>query len=141
MEKEDYKGASTRTLARQDEMKESMLSSSLDALLKLSKTTSSQKLFLFDCITLYNIKMQLIRHLATCDLEPWLDQMIWKKVCETFGPYVSQFESSDYTDDCAGTYSAFKHRINSNLRQCSYSKSPYNSNLRQCSYSKSPYKL
>ena len=32
-----------------------MLSSSRDALLKLFKTTSSQKLFPFDCITLYNI--------------------------------------------------------------------------------------
>ena len=31
-----------------------MLSSYLDALLKLSKTTFSQKLFDYDCVTLYN---------------------------------------------------------------------------------------
>ena len=31
-----------------------MLSSSLDTLLKLSKTTSPQKLFDYDCMTLYN---------------------------------------------------------------------------------------
>ena len=30
-----------------------MLSSSLDALLKLSKTTSAQKLFDYDCVTLW----------------------------------------------------------------------------------------
>ena len=30
-----------------------MLSSSLDALLKLSKTSSPQKLFDYDCVTLY----------------------------------------------------------------------------------------
>ena len=30
-----------------------MLSSSLDTLLKLSKTTSPQKLFAYDCVTLY----------------------------------------------------------------------------------------
>ena len=30
-----------------------MLPSSLDTLLKLSKTTSPQKLFEFDCVTLY----------------------------------------------------------------------------------------
>ena len=30
-----------------------MLSSSLDTLLKVSKTTSPQKLFAFDCVTLY----------------------------------------------------------------------------------------
>ena len=33
-----------------------MLSSSLDALLKLSKTTSPSKLFDYDCATLYVIK-------------------------------------------------------------------------------------
>ena len=32
-----------------------MLSSSLDALLKLSKVTSPQKLFDYDCITLYSL--------------------------------------------------------------------------------------
>ena len=31
-----------------------MLSSSLDALLKVSKTTSPQKLFAYDCVTLYS---------------------------------------------------------------------------------------
>ena len=31
-----------------------MLSSSLDTLLKVSKTTSPQKLFAYDCVTLYN---------------------------------------------------------------------------------------
>ena len=30
-----------------------MLSSSLDTLLKVSKTTSPQKLFAYDCVTLY----------------------------------------------------------------------------------------
>ena len=30
-----------------------MLSSSLDTLLKVSKTTSHQKLFAYDCVTLY----------------------------------------------------------------------------------------
>ena len=30
-----------------------MLSSSLDTLLKVSKTTSTQKLFAYDCVTLY----------------------------------------------------------------------------------------
>ena len=38
-----------------------MLSSSRDALLKLFKTTSSQKLFPFDCITLYNIYIYVLK--------------------------------------------------------------------------------
>ena len=36
-----------------------MLSSSLDALLKLSKTSSPQKLFDYDCVTLYLVKSDL----------------------------------------------------------------------------------
>ena len=32
-----------------------MLSSSLDTLLKVSKTTSPQKLFAYDCVTLFSI--------------------------------------------------------------------------------------
>ena len=32
-----------------------MLSSSLDTLLKVSITTSPQKLFAYDCVTLYNV--------------------------------------------------------------------------------------
>ena len=35
-----------------------MLHLSLDALLKLSKTPSPQKLFDYDCVTLYNLKTQ-----------------------------------------------------------------------------------
>ena len=31
-----------------------MLSSSLDTLLKVSETTSPQKLFVYDCVTLYD---------------------------------------------------------------------------------------
>ena len=35
-----------------------MLSSSLDELLKLSKTSSPQKLFDYDCVTLYDLNLK-----------------------------------------------------------------------------------
>ena len=35
-----------------------MLSSSLDTLLKVSKTTSPKKLFTYDCVTLYLLTMR-----------------------------------------------------------------------------------
>ena len=37
-----------------------MLSSSLDTLLKVSKTTSPQKLFAYDCVTLYLLGLYLV---------------------------------------------------------------------------------
>ena len=42
-----------------------MLSSSLDALLKLSKTSSPQKLFDYDCATLYQQKVDTNNNLKS----------------------------------------------------------------------------
>ena len=77
-----------------------MLSSSLDTLLKVSKTTSPQKPFAYDCVTLY---------LYTINFKDWAYFIIslslqWFKLCA----YISNM--STYTTVHGAEFHHPKHR-------------------------------
>ena len=74
-----------------------MLSSSLDTLLKVSKTTSPQKLFAYDYITLYpqiavggKVMYKVINIVHQLPMIYWFDQLI---IAPNQGKYVNNTQS------------------------------------------------